>query len=167
MHTHTHARTHARSLCPTLYIAANLHFPSVHLAVTVPIAAAVAPAAVVRAPERLGLDVGVEQLHQQADELGVLRGGGPGAVRPAEVAVQHGLQAGAQLPQQLPAVHRQLAAHQGAAGERHLHTLPSHWGGEGEKRKRSFIFLIIQKLKLHKLSHCSWSRCYFKKLLIY
>lgn len=65
----------------------------------------------------------VEQLHQQRDELSILGSVGDDVVRISEVAVNHGLDGGAQLPQQLPGSSGQLAACQRISIEGNMHSI--------------------------------------------
>lgn len=68
----------------------------------------------------------VKQLHQQRDELSVLNGVGDHVVGIAEVAVQHGLNGGAQLPQLLPRLGGHLAARQRISIQRHFHSVTAN-----------------------------------------
>lgn len=68
----------------------------------------------------------VEQLYEQRDELSILGSVGDDVVGITEVAVHHGLDGGAQFPQQLPRCSGQLAACQMISIEGNFHSITTN-----------------------------------------
>ena len=89
----------------------------------------------------------VEQPDEQGYELSILRRVGDSVAGIAEISVEHGLNGGAELPQQLPRLRGQLAVHQRATRKWHLHHVSSHWDTRGKKKK-----LNLQKWPFNKFT---------------